>query len=107
MRYVSGSFYRQAKIIRKTLIPTFLFSDFVMNFYLRKITQMYFQKVISKKRRKKYFVVDVLLLRSLTKIAGSQSVSQRYGSLPNCRGSATLYLAKISDPRHFYKSTLQ
>jgi hypothetical protein len=31
--YGSGSFYHQAKIVRKTLIPTVLLCDFFMTFY--------------------------------------------------------------------------
>ncbi len=64
-RYGSGSFFHQAKIVRKTLIPTVSWLHYD------------FQKVISKKT----FLIKLVFILSMTKIAGSGSISQRYGSL--------------------------
>ncbi len=47
LSYESGSFYHQAKIVRKNLIPTVLW--LLYDFYLRKIMKMFHQKVISRK----------------------------------------------------------
>jgi hypothetical protein len=47
-RYGSGSFYQQAKIVRKNL-GFLLFCNFFWTFYLRKMMSMYLQKVISRK----------------------------------------------------------
>jgi hypothetical protein len=74
----SGSFYHQAKIVRKTFW-ILLFCDFFITMY------MYLQKVISRK----------LLLasgRSRTEIAGSEarSIGQRCGSVPKYHWSTTL-----------------
>ncbi len=67
----SGSFYHQAKIVRKTLIPTVLW----LLFGLFMSEKWYLQKVISRK-------ISSLLASwwSMTKIAGSGSISQRHGS---------------------------
>ncbi len=74
-RYGSGSFYHQAKIVRKTLIPTVLL--LLYSFLSLKNDIMYLQKVIGKNN----FLMTSW--RSLTKIAGS-------GSAPKFHGSATL-----------------
>ncbi len=71
-RYGSGSFYHQAKIIRKTLIPNVC--DFLRPLYLWKMTKMYLQKVISKKNiEKKYFSVDVTDENSRIRIRAKSS----------------------------------
>jgi hypothetical protein len=70
-KYRSGSFYHQAKIVRKTMTPTvlLLFYDF--------LSVKNENDVPSKSNKQKKSS------RSLTKIAGS-------GSAPKCHGSATL-----------------
>jgi hypothetical protein len=82
----------QAKIARKTYIPTvlWLFYDF-----LSLKNDVNVQKVIIKKSWK---TNNLLVLsgrsQSLTEIAGfgvrSGSIGQKYGSVPKCPGSATL-----------------
>jgi hypothetical protein len=73
----SRSFYHQAKIVRKTLIPTvlWLFFDFLC---LKNDVN-----VPSKRNKQKHFFKISFLLeswKSMTKIAGSGSISQRHGS---------------------------
>ncbi len=78
-RYGSGSFYHQAIIIIKTLIPTVC--DLFMPFYLWKLCA---RNVASKSNKQETKFLLLLSWRSLRKIAGSragsESVSQRYGS---------------------------
>ncbi len=75
----SGSFYHHAKIVRKTLIPTIL--CLFLTFYLWKMMYM-LCTVPSKCDQKNFFLISFLLAswRSMTKIAGSGSISQRNGS---------------------------
>ncbi len=54
-KYGSGSFYRQAKIVRKTLIPTVL--CLLYDFLSQKIIEMYLQKVIGRKTLPQYGTV--------------------------------------------------
>ncbi len=80
-RYVSGSgsFYHQAKIVRKTLIPTAVTSLWLFIFKND-------LNVPSKSKKQKSYKKHSFLLaswRSMTKKAGS-------GSTPKCHGSATL-----------------
>jgi hypothetical protein len=67
-RYGSGScsFYHHAKMLRKPLF--LLFCDIFITFYLRKMTQMYLQKIIS---RKIVYITG----------SGSGSIGQRHGSV--------------------------
>jgi hypothetical protein len=69
-RYRSGSFYHNAKIVRKTFIPTTL--RLFLIFYLTK----------SNIQKKLCYKISFLLAswRSMTKITGSGSISQRHGS---------------------------
>ncbi len=71
-RYRSGSFYHQAKIVRKTLIPTvlWLLYDFLS---LKNDVNV---PVTSNKQKTNFLLTS---WRSL-KIEGSGSISQRYGS---------------------------
>ncbi len=100
----SGSFYHQAKKVRKTLIPTALWLLF--DFLSLKMMYMYLQKVISKKLLKKLvFCCHPILGRSVTKIAGSESVS---GSISQRHGSAdpdpdTDPPQNVMDPQHCKK----
>ncbi len=75
--YGSGSFYHQAKKVRKTLIPTvfWLLLDF-----LSLKNDIYVSSKSNK--QKNFFFIRFLLVswRSMTKIIGSGSVSQRHGS---------------------------
>ncbi len=78
-RYGSGSFYHQAKIVRKTLIPPVLW--LLLDFLSLKNDV----NVPSKSNKQKNFIKISLLLaswRSMTKTAGSGSgsISQRHGS---------------------------
>ncbi len=83
----SGSFYHQAKIVRKTLTPgtaLWLLFDFLS---LKNDVN-----VPSKSNKQKSFFKNCFLLaswRSMTKIAGSGSTSGS-GLPPTCHGSATL-----------------
>ncbi len=73
----SGSLYHHEKIVRKTLTPSILW--LFLSFYLWKMMYMYLQKVISKKNCVKiYFLLESW--RSMRKIAGSGSISQKHGS---------------------------
>jgi hypothetical protein len=78
------------KIVRKTLIPIvlWLFYDFLSLI-------MYLQKVINRKTLKIVFLLASW--RSIKKIAGSGTISQRRGSgsVPKCHRSATLLAAHI------------
>jgi len=71
-----GSFYRQAKLVRKPLF--LLFCDFFMTFYLWK-NYVYVASKSNKQKNleKKNILLLLLFWRSLTKIACSGSVSQR------------------------------
>ncbi len=80
-RYVSGSFYHQAKIVRKTLIPTVL--RLLFDFLSLKNDANYLQKIGNKQKEKNCFVLASW--RSMTKIAGSGSAS-----VTKCHWSATL-----------------
>ncbi len=75
----SGSFYHQAKIVGKALIPAVL--RLLLNFLSLKsdVNVPYLQKVIS---RKTFFFISFLLpsWRPMTKTAGPGSISQRHGS---------------------------
>ncbi len=74
--YGSGSFYHQAKIVRKTLIPTVLWLFYEFSSWKNVVN-------VSSKSNKQIKVI-FLQKRSLTKIAGSGSesgsISQGYGS---------------------------
>jgi hypothetical protein len=83
----SGSFYQQAKIVRKILITTVLFCDFFLIFYLWKMMWMYHQKVISRKTLKSFIIFLLASWRSMTIIAGSGSASES-GSISQRHGSA-------------------
>jgi hypothetical protein len=81
-RYGSGSFYYQAKIVRKkTLIHTVLW--LVLNFLSLKNDVNVPSKSDSRKTSRKTFLTVSFMLaswRSVTKIAGSGFISQRHGS---------------------------
>ncbi len=89
-RYRSGSgsefFYHQAKIVRKTLIPT---ACFVTSFWLFIFENDVNVPSKSNKQKNFFFKISFLLVswRCMTKTAGSRSGS---GSTPKCHGSATL-----------------
>ncbi len=72
----SGSFYHQAKIARKTLIPTVLW--LLLDFLSLKNDI----NVPSKSNKQNFFFISFLLAswRSMTKIGRSGSISQRHGS---------------------------
>ncbi len=73
----SGSFYHQAKIVRKTLIPTALWLLFDF------LSLKNYVNVPSKRSEQKNFFEKLVFLaswRSMTKIAGSGSINQRHGS---------------------------
>ncbi len=93
--YGSGSFYHYAKIVRKILIPSVLWLLF--NF----LSFRNYVNVPLKSNKQKNFKLhqNICFLlaswRSMTKIAGSGSISQRHGSAgsgstPKCHGSGTL-----------------
>ncbi len=85
-RYGSGPFYHQAKIVRKTLIPTVLWLLFDFLSLKNDENVRYLQKVISNKT---FLTKNSFLLaswRAMVKIAGSGFES---GSIPECQGSAT------------------
>ncbi len=79
----SGSFNHQAKLVRNTLIPTlfWLLYDF--------LSVKNYVNVASKSNKPSW--------RSLTKIAGSGSVSQRYGSADQDP------YQNVTDPQHWLK----
>ncbi len=92
-RYGSGSFYHQAKIVRKTLIPTILW--LFLTFYLWKMMSLYLQKVISRQLSKKLFLIGILKVNdenSRIRIHQSEAWirGSGAGSTPKCHGSATL-----------------
>ncbi len=61
---------------------------------------MYLQTVISRKNfKQKLFFVDIL--KSLTKKAGTGSISQRHGSADPDP------IQNVMDPEHFYEGTMQ
>ncbi len=105
----SGSLYYQAKIVRKTLIPTSLpLCDFFMTFL--PLEKWGFKEQKNRAKKKKIFLVVILKvtdensrIRSRSRVgSGSESgsVSQGYG-LPKCYGSATLVFttSKVKLPR--------
>jgi hypothetical protein len=87
----SGSFYHQAKIVRKTLIPT------VLLLLLDFLSLKNYVNVPLKSNKQKNFFINFLLASSrlLTKLAGSGSES---GSISQMHGSA--------DPDPLHRSLL-
>ncbi len=94
----SGSFCHQAKIVRKTLIPTALWPLF--DFLSLKMMQAYIQKVISKKTCLKNLVFLLPSWRSMTKIAGSGSINKRHGSADPDPDPDPLQ--NVMDPQHCF-----
>jgi hypothetical protein len=91
----SGYFYHQA-IVRKTLIPTVLtIFDFVS---LKNGVNV----PLKSNKHKNFFWISFLLAswRSMTKIAGSGTISQRYGS-----ADPDPY-KNVTDPQHWLKGNL-
>jgi hypothetical protein len=80
-----SSFYHQAKIVRKTLIPPVLW--LLMDFLSLKNGVKVPSKSTGSKQKNCFKIISFLLAsgRSMTKIAGSGS-----GSTPKCHGSGTL-----------------
>jgi hypothetical protein len=86
----SGSFYHQAKIVRKSLISTALW--LLYDFLLLKNDV----NVVAKKRRKKSFLVAILKVtedNSRIQIRLSEVRICESGSVPKCHGSTTLLIA--------------
>ncbi len=85
----SGSFYHQAKIIKKPWI--LLFCDSLWIFSLK--TDVNVASKSKKQKNLEFFLLPSR--RSLTKIAGSGSISQRY---PNVRDP----YYNVRDPQHWF-----
>jgi hypothetical protein len=74
----------QAKFVRKTLIPTVLW--LLYDFLSLKTVNVSSKSKKTKTFRKKN-IFWLASWRSMTKIAGSNYISQRHGSVPKCHGS--------------------
>ncbi len=100
-RYGSGSFYHQAKIVRKPVIPTALW------LLLDVLSLKNYVNVNSKNKKQKILFKKISFLlasgRSVTKIAGSGSgsISQRHGSA-DPDPDPDLH-QNVIDPQHWFK----
>ncbi len=93
----SKSFFHQAKIVRKTLIPTVFVT---ITYYLWKLMKMYLQKVIIRKNFFLNFFFGVFTVND--EKAGSGSVSE-FGSISQRHGSADPDPHQnVMDPQHWF-----